>query len=174
MKNLKSIQALALALLMGLALAAPVALAQTGGTDQNNQKQRGAWRERGQRGHHGRHRFGAMARLNLTEAQNAQMKQIRQSFRDRTQSLRQELRAKHQELRQANQGSTFNEALATQKLMEMAGLRAKLMGEQFKLRQEMLALLTPEQKTQLEQTREQFKTRREQFRAKRAERKAQE
>ena len=33
------------------------------------------------------------------------------------------------------------------------------MGEQFKLRQEMLSVLTPEQKTQLEQKRAEFKNR---------------
>jgi Spy/CpxP family protein refolding chaperone len=38
-------------------------------------------------------------------------------------------------------------------------LEAKLMGEQFKMRQQMLSLLTPEQKTQLEQKRAEFKAR---------------
>ena len=41
-----------------------------------------------------------------------------------------------------------------------AALQAKLMGEEFRLRQESLPVLTPEQKTQLEQRREQFKNRR--------------
>jgi Spy/CpxP family protein refolding chaperone len=110
-----------------------------------------------------------MRQLNLTGAQQEQMKQIRQSFSQRTQSLRQELRAKRQELRQANQGGAFNEALATQKLTEMAGLQAKLMGEGFKLRQEMLAVLTPEQKAQLEKTREQFKSKRAERRSRQGE-----
>ncbi|MGZ8842232.1 MAG: hypothetical protein ACXW18_01135, partial [Pyrinomonadaceae bacterium] len=69
------------------------------------------------------------------------------------------LRAKRQELRQANEGGTFNEALATQKLTEMAGLQAKLMGEGQKLHQEILSVLTAEQKAQLEQAKAQFKTR---------------
>jgi Spy/CpxP family protein refolding chaperone len=63
-------------------------------------------------------------------------------------------------LRQASEGGTFNEALATQKLTETAGLQAKLMGERFKLHQEMLTVLTAEQKTQLEQMKAQFKTHR--------------
>jgi Spy/CpxP family protein refolding chaperone len=63
-------------------------------------------------------------------------------------------------LRQASEGGTFNEALATQKLTEAAGLRAKLMGEQFKMRQEMQSVLTAEQKTQLEQKRAEFKAKR--------------
>ena len=57
----------------------------------------------------------------------------------------------------AESGVAFNEALATQKLTEAASIEAKLMGEQFRLRQEMLSILTPEQKTQMEQQREQFK-----------------
>ena len=98
--------------------------------------------------------------INLTDEQKAQMKQISQSFRERNKPLREQLRAKRQELRQAGEGGTFDEALATQKLTETAGLQAKLMGEQFKLRQEMLAVLTPEQKTQLEQKRAEFKAKR--------------
>ena len=85
------------------------------------------------------------------------MKQIRDSFHQRTQSLHEQVRAKRQELRQASEGGTFNEALATQKLTETASLRAKLMGEQFKMRQEMLSVLTAEQKAQIEQKRAEFK-----------------
>ena len=61
-------------------------------------------------GRHGRGGGNVWQRLNLTEAQKTQMKQIRESYRERTQSLHQELRAKKQGLRQANQGDTFNEA----------------------------------------------------------------
>jgi Spy/CpxP family protein refolding chaperone len=104
-------------------------------------------------GHHGRG-GDVWQRLNLTEAQKTQMKEIRERYHERTQSLRQELRAKRQDLRQANQGDTFNEALAIQVLTESAALEAKLMGERFKMRQEMRALLTPEQNNQLEQMRE--------------------
>ena len=98
--------------------------------------------------------------IDLTDDQKAKMKQIGQSFRERTQSLRQALRAKRQELRQASEGGTFNEALATQKLQESASLQAKLMGEEFRMRQEMLSVLTPEQKTQMEQKRAEFKAKR--------------
>ena len=111
-----------------------------------------------QRGHRGGHFGGRMFKgLNLTDEQKSSMKQIRQSFGERTKGLREQLRAKRQEMRQASQGGTFNEALATQKLTESASLKAKLMGEKFKLRQEMLAVLTPEQKTMLEQKRAEFK-----------------
>jgi protein CpxP len=182
MKKLGKIKTLTIASLSAVALAAPIAFAQTAGTTtaQDTQQATGArhgghgkgWGQRGDRegreGREGRGGWGKGAGMrgmmfggvNLTDDQKAKMKQIGESFRERTQSLHQQLRAKRQELRQASEGGTFNEALATQKLQESASLQAKLMGEQFKMRQEMLAVLTPEQKTQLEQKRAEFKAKR--------------
>jgi len=180
MKKLGKIKTLTIASLSAVALAAPIAFAQTagttttqdpqqatgqrhgghgkgwgrGGSDREGREGRGGW---GKRGGMGGMMFGG---VNLTDDQKAKMKQIGESFRARTQSLHQQLRAKRQELRQASEGGTFNEALATQKLQESASLQAKLMGEQFRMRQEMLGVLTPEQKTQLEQKRAEFKAKR--------------
>jgi Spy/CpxP family protein refolding chaperone len=179
MKKLGRIQTLAVAGLSALALAAPAAIAQTTGGEQGVQTQgahEGRHGKGGRRGGHrgefgGRGHFGGgrvMFRgLNLTDAQKASLKQIHESFGERTKSLREQLRAKHQEIRQAESGGSFNEALATQKLTEAASLQAKLMGEQFKMRQESLAILTPEQKTQMEQRRAEMKAKREQFKARR-------
>ncbi|MFL6228626.1 MAG: Spy/CpxP family protein refolding chaperone [Pyrinomonadaceae bacterium] len=169
MKKLGKVKTLVVAAISTVALAAPIAIAQQrAGVDQGK-GQHGEWRggrggERGERGGH----FGAgreFAGIELTDAQKAQAKQIRQSFGESTKSLREQLRAKHEELRQAEAGGTFNEALATQKLTEAAGIEAKLMGAEFNLRQQMLAILTPEQKTQLDQRRAQFEQRRQQFKA---------
>lgn len=181
MKKLGRIQKLAVAGLSALALATPVVLAQTAG---NEQGQQGARAERQGKGEHGggRHgrrgggerggerggHFGGLRGVELTDAQKASIKQLRQSFGERTKSLREQLHTKREELRQAESGTTFNEALATQKLTEAAGLQAKLMAEEFKLRQDSLALLTPEQKTQLEQRRQQHEQRREQWKAQRS------
>jgi len=104
------------------------------------------------------------ARLNLTDDQKAKIKQTRQSFMESNKPLLEQMRSKRQELRQASEGGTFNEALATQKLTDMASLEAKAMGERFKLHQEMLSVLTPEQKAQLEQQKAQFKARRGEMR----------
>jgi periplasmic protein CpxP/Spy len=146
-------------------LAASIAFAQTTTPDQSNTQ--GTRTERRAGGKHRGHGWGGMRRaggffrqLNLTEDQKTKIKQIRESFAERNKPLREQLRAKRQELRQANEGGTFNEALATQKLTEMASLEAKLMGERFKMHQETLSVLTPEQKAQLEQSKAQFKTRR--------------
>ena len=173
MKKPGKIKTLTIASLSAVALAAPIAYAQSTGTIQNTQQvSRGEGHGRGKgggkEGREGRGGWdkgggmrGMMLRgVNLTDDQKAKMKQIGQSFRERTQSLHQALRAKRQELRQASEGGTFNEALATQKLQESASLQAKLMGEQFRMRQEMLAVLTPEQKTQIEQKRAEFKAKR--------------
>jgi protein CpxP len=165
MNKLGRFKILAIATLSAIVLAASIAVAQTVNNGQDNgQGARSEWR--GRRGQHKGHgmrgmRAGGFFRgLNLTEDQKAKMKQIRESFAATNKPLREEVRAKRQELRQASEGGTFNEALATQKLTEIAPLEAKLMAERAKLHQEMLSVLTAEQKAQLEQAKAQFKTRR--------------
>ena len=164
MKKLGKIKTLTIASLSAVALAAPIAYAQSTSTAQEGQQvtrgEHGGHGKRWGRGHRGGKNGLFLRGLNLTEDQKTRMQQVRASFSERTKSLRQELRTKRQELRQASEGGTFNESLATQKLSDTAGLQAKLMGERFKMRQEMLAILTPEQKTQLEQKRAEFKANR--------------
>src|SRR5687767_4317547 len=176
MEKLGKLKTLTIASLSAVALAAPIALAQSTGSTQDNQQvtrgeRRGghdkngkAWGREGRGGQFGRGGRGMHAGMfrgiELTEDQKTRMKQISDSFRQRTQSLHEQLRAKRQELHQASDGDTFNEALATQKLTETAGLQAKLMGERFKMRQEMQSVLTAEQKTQIEQKRAEFKAKR--------------
>ena len=171
MKKLGRIQTLAIAGLSALALATPIAIAQTAGGDQGGRRQDMHGERHGKGGEFGgRHGGGMMFRgLELTDAQKASLKQIHESFGERTKSLREQLRAKHEELRQAESGTAFDEALATQKLTEAASLQAKLMGEEFRVRQESLAVLTPEQKAQLEKRRAEFNAKREQFKARRGE-----
>ena len=176
MNRLGKLKTLTIVSLSAVALAATIAFAQsTGSTQDNQQVTRGehrgghdkdgkGWGREGRGEHFGRGgqgmRGGMFRGIELTEDQKTRMKQISDSFSQRTQTLHQELRTKRQELHQASEGDTFNEALATQKLTEAAGLQAKLMGEQFKMRQEMQSVLTAEQKTQLEQKRAEFKSKR--------------
>ena len=163
MSKLGRFKTLAIASISAIALVASVAVAQTVTNQDNGQGTRGAWH-----GRHGDHKgpgFGGMRaggffkQLNLTDDQKAKMKQIRESFAQTNKPLMDQLRAKHQELRQASEGGTFNEALATQKLTEIAPLEAKMMAARAQLHQEMLSVLTTEQKAQLEQAKAQFKTR---------------
>jgi Spy/CpxP family protein refolding chaperone len=158
---------LAIATLSAIALATSIVVAQTVSTGQDNSQgaHKGWHGARGdQRGHGWGMRGNDFRQLNLTEDQKAKIKQIRETFAQTNKPLMDQLRAKRQELRQANEGGTFNEALATQKLTEMASLEAKLMGERFKLHQESLSVLTAEQKAQLEQSKAQFKARRGEMR----------
>ena len=165
MMNKGRFKTLAIATLSAIALAASIAVAQTVTTDQSNQQGTRTER-RGGRGEHKGHGWGGMRRgeffgqLNLTEDQKAKIKQIHENFATQNKPLRDQLHAKRQELRQASEGGTFNEALATQKLTEMASLEAKLMGVRQREHQEMLSVLTAEQKAQLEQSKAQFKARR--------------
>ena len=154
MKKLGKVKVLVIASVSALVLAASIAVAHSVRTH-HAIGARHEWQGEGTK--RGFHERAFWARLNLTEDQKAKLKQIHQSFAERNKPLLDELSAKRQELRQASKGGTFDEALATQKLTEMAGLQAKLMGERFKLHQEMLSVLTPEQKAKLDQLRTQFK-----------------
>ena len=159
MGKLSSLQKIAISIAMAVAIAVPIALAQSGDKGGAVQKDRSGWHgKRG--GDRGMGRAGFFRNLDLTDAQKAQLKQIRESNHQSLLPLMKEIRAKRQEIHQANQGGEFNEALVTRKLAELAPLEAKLMGERARLHQEMLSVLTPEQKAKLEQSREQMKGRR--------------
>jgi periplasmic protein CpxP/Spy len=163
MSKLGRFKVLAIAAISAIALAASIAVAQTVTTQGNGQGNRPQWG--GHRGDHKGPGFGGMRegglfrQLNLTDDQKAKIKQIRESFAQTNKPLMEQLHAKRQELRQASEGGTFNEAMATQKLTEIAPLEAKLMGERAKLHEQTLSVLTAEQKAQLEQAKAQFKTR---------------
>jgi protein CpxP len=174
--KMSSIAALSLSAVLGLGSFA--AIAQTAPND-GSSDQKTVKRERRGGGRFGKHHRGGkrrggmmFAKLNLSEEQKAQLKELRQTSRESVKPVRDELRAKRRELRQSKTGGTFNEGLAAQKLSEMAPLQAKLMGEKLKLRQAMQAILTPEQKTQLETARAERKANREERKAKLAERRS--
>jgi protein CpxP len=149
-----AVSVLSIAAISAVALSVPIVVAQTARIMRGGHERGGDWGGRGE-GMHG----GMLRGINLTDDQKAKVKQISESFRESTKALRQELQTKREALRQTSEGGTFDEALTTQKLTEMAGPQAKLMGEEFKMRQEIVSVLTPEQKTQLEQKRAEFKAR---------------
>ena len=163
MSKLGRFKLLAIAAISAIALAASIAVAQTVTTQGNGQGNRPEWG--GHRGGHKGPGFGGMRegglfrQLNLTDDQKTKMKQLRESFAETNKPLMEQLHAKRQELRQASEGGTFNEALATQKLTEIAPLEAKMMAAHASLHQQMLSVLTAEQKAQLDQAKAQFKNR---------------
>jgi periplasmic protein CpxP/Spy len=157
MSKLSRIQKIAIAAVMAIAVAVPIAIAQSNNTGAKH-GHGGYWGERGMGGPGG----GMMGfrNLDLTDAQKAQIKQIRENHSQSIKPIFDQIRAKRQEIRQANQSGAFNEALVTQKLTELAPLEAKLQGEQFRAHQEMLSVLTPEQKAKFDQARAQFAAKR--------------
>ena len=171
MKTLYKLQTYATAAVMLAALAAPAAFAQSSSTvsggDTTPEATGAKAHQSGERHNFHRHNMiqAMTKKLGLTDAQVAQAKQIRDSHRETLAGLRNQMRAKREEIRESEKTGTFNEALVNQKLTEIAGIQTKLMGEEFQMRQQFLALLTPEQKTKLDQMRAEFK-------AKHAERRA--
>jgi Spy/CpxP family protein refolding chaperone len=150
-------------LLAAMALAAPLALSQSQDNPSGSQRGRGAGfshRHRGMRAMGG----WEFRRLNLTDEQKTQIQQIRKSHFETTAPVRDQIRTLMTQFRESMKQDTFDEAAATQKLTEIAPLRAKLMADRIKMRQEMNAVLTPEQKAQLEQFRQRAETRRENHR----------
>jgi protein CpxP len=160
-----TVKTMIVAVIMAMVVSASIVMAQsTGEPSADKTGRRGGRANFAKRGGHAM--SGRMFRnLDLTDEQKAKFKQIRESHSESTKALRQQIRTQTRALHQANQSGAFDEALVSQKLAQIAPLRAKLMAAEFKIRQEMLAILTPEQKTKLEQSREEFK-------AKRGERKA--
>ena len=122
----------------------------------NGQQQQGEGRWRGgrrragmgKRGHGGILRLASQ--LNLTEAQRQQLSVIAERFESGTRTRREELRRLHE----SSQGSMSADAEA-----RAQALRAE-MGQAMKgMRQEMLSVLTEEQRAQLEQLRQERKAR---------------
>ena len=154
MKKLNRFQSVAVAIIMAVAVAGTVVFAQsTGGDDGGRRGHKGHF---GGRGGEGR----IFSQLDLTDTQKEQIKAIHERSRESMRPLMEQIRAKRQEIRRANEGGTVDEALVRQKLTEIAPLEAKMMAERARIHQETLSVLTPEQKTKLEQLREEFKSRR--------------
>jgi protein CpxP len=151
----------AIAALAVLALSVPIVWSQTRGTNRDKEGMRGErhGRDEGWGGPGGGMHGGMFRGITITDDQKAKIKQIGDAFRESTKALREDVKTKREALHQASEGGTFDEASTTQKLTELAPLEAKLLSEQFKMRQETLNVLTAEQKTQLEQKRAEFKAR---------------
>ncbi|MGH9338439.1 MAG: Spy/CpxP family protein refolding chaperone [Acidobacteriota bacterium] len=103
--------------------------------------------------------MGIFRALELTDAQKEQIRQIAAAYREQGAPLRQEIRTGHRELRQSFAEGSFDQALASERLTQLAHLEAELMGQHFNMRQEMLSVLTPEQLAKLEGIKEERRLR---------------
>jgi protein CpxP len=151
--GINTIKTTALAAALAIGASAPLALAQTTGDGTAAPRAGHAWGH----GHAGKAGlfFGG---LDLTDAQKTQLQQMHESHKATVEPLAQQVRTMRQELWQLNNAATFDEAAAAAKLAEIAPLEAKLMGEQFRMRQEMLNVLTPDQKAKLQERKAQWQS----------------
>lgn len=88
-------------------------------------------------------------KLNLTDAQKEQMKQISTRFDESTKTLREQLHgARDNKLGMLN-GGTFDEAAVRTAAQARANLHVEMEVARARMMSEMFAILTPEQKAQL-------------------------
>ena len=104
----------------------------------------------GKRGRHGRGEFGArMAeKLNLTDAQKQQIEAINKGFRENNKAVFESARDLRQEFREAKRANDTAKLESLKPQMETE--RAQMQQLRDAQRAQILALLTPEQRTQWE------------------------
>jgi Spy/CpxP family protein refolding chaperone len=157
MKKLNTTRMFALSTMMFAVLAVPLAFGQSKSTASGTEAKSGtsmttpqarAWRNESP--------YRASMRmewkkLNLTASQKDQIKKIRTSDRPEIRGLMKQLWSKREELRATFDNGTFSESMASQKFAEMAPIQAKLMEERYKEHNEIMAVLSPQQRTELQQ-----------------------
>jgi len=104
----------------------------------------------GKFGRGGRGEFGARfaEKLNLTDAQKAQIKTIRQNFREQNKTFFESSRNTFQQFREAKQANDTARLESLKPQLEASRAQMQQLREQE--RTQILAILTPEQRTQYE------------------------
>jgi protein CpxP len=170
-----------LALAGTMALSGIVGFAQQGttqGTQGGGGKDRGAWGRGEGGGHHkggrGMHGGGGFAgrfgeKLNLTDAQKAQMEQIATRYRESAKAGRQQARGEGRRGGgfDAFNGGTFNEAEVRAAAQARANAQVEREVAHARMMSEMYAVLTAEQKAQLTAERQQREQKRQERRTRR-------
>jgi protein CpxP len=151
-----------------LSMGAVFAIAQTTGTDGSTDGKR--WGKRGggkmgkmhRGGHGGKGRMGGgmMFRgLDLTDEQKAQMKQIREGSKAAITPLREAMKANRQKMAEATANGAFDEGTVTTIANEGAGIQAQMTVQREKVKAQMFAVLTDEQKAKAAEMRSNMKQR---------------
>jgi periplasmic protein CpxP/Spy len=148
MKTITTVAA-ALALTAGLAFAAP----QDGGERGHMGKKKGHMGAGDHAGHMGKGDHGKMmgrmaAKLDLSEGQKIQMQQLHEGFRTQNAPFRESMQATMSELREARQSG--DTARAQQLAAQLEGQRTQMQTQRQAMHEQMLTILTPDQKTKLE------------------------
>lgn len=109
----------------------------------------------GRHGHRGHMEARLAAKLNLTDAQKAQLKSDRQTFREANKDFFAQVKATRQEIhaaKQANDTAKLDSLKATAQSQ-----RAQMKQLRQQRREQFLSVLTPDQKAQLEQMKAEWK-----------------
>ena len=161
-------------IIAGGALAASLMLTGViGFAQQETQPGQGGTDRIGRHGGKGRHGRGGgfggrfAEKLNLTDAQKEQMKQIAMRYRESGRALRQQARESRQDGFDAFAGGTFNEAAVRAAAQARANARVEREVMHARMMSEMYAVLTAEQKAQLAAERQQWEQKRQERRARR-------
>jgi Spy/CpxP family protein refolding chaperone len=131
------------------------------GDSQQQQQERGGRRRGGPRGERGEG-FGmlrGLRELNLSEAQQQQARAIFDRFAANIRPQREQLMQLREQSRAGNAAADTEE--------RAKALRAQIHESEKAMRAELLTILTPEQRTQLEQTEKERKARRDEMRQRR-------
>lgn len=91
------------------------------------------------------------SKLDLSDEQQQQMAEIRRSFEKETIDLRYDFQQKQRELRSLWRADTLNEAAINSKTREVNALKIQLITKSRAMREQLKAILTPEQQEQLEE-----------------------
>ncbi len=163
----------------GIAIAAALAVTGIVGFAQQRSAQDQGGNEsvqrRGDRGGKGRHGMrghgffmGRFAeKLNLTDAQKAQMKQISDRFRESNKALREQSHEGRDKGFSFLNGGTFDEAAVRAAAQARANRHVEMEVARARMMSEMYAILTPEQKAQLAAEHQQMEQKRQEWKARR-------
>ncbi|CAN5254559.1 hypothetical protein BH20ACI1_BH20ACI1_28080 [soil metagenome] len=106
-------------------------------------------------------------KLDLSDAQKAQVKQIKEAGKAKVQPLRENMKSIRQQLNAATADGNFNEAQVQTLATQQANIMAQLTVEKERTKSQIYAVLTPEQQTQAKALKEQMKERRQDRKQKR-------
>ena len=142
-----------------------------GGKESGERHGRGDREGRGEKGERGmRGGFGGRfaEKLNLTDAQKEQMKQIATRYHESAKALRQQDRGERDGGGfDPSKDGAFNEAAVRAAAQARANARVEMEVQRARMMAEMYAVLTPEQKAQLAAERQQWEQKRQEWRSRR-------
>ncbi len=115
-------------------------------------------KEKYKRGFGHRGGFERLAKkLNLTDTQKEQAKQIMEASKSKVQPLKESMKSIHQQLDAATADGQFDEAQVQALASQQANITAQLIVEKERTQSQLFAILTPEQQAQAKQLKEQMK-----------------